>query len=67
MTETNMNTSNPTTATGSPARSVPAARRVGRVVDPDTAARVPRARSACIEVAGPERFKGYWRMPEKTG
>lgn len=67
MTETNMNTSNP----------YEGARRAGtvgfplpgvalRVVDPETGAPLGPEEVGMIEVKGPNVFKGYWRMPEKT-
>jgi malonyl-CoA/methylmalonyl-CoA synthetase len=66
MTETNMNTSNP----------LDGERRAGtvgfplpgvslRVVDED-AKPLPQGAIGVIEVKGPNVFKGYWRMPEKT-
>ena len=67
MTETNMNTSNPYDgervpgAVGFPLPGVSA-----RVTDPETAKELPRDSIGMIEVKGPNVFKGYWRMPEKT-
>jgi malonyl-CoA/methylmalonyl-CoA synthetase len=67
MTETNMNTSNPYDgdrvpgAVGFPLPGVSA-----RVTDPDTGKELPRGEIGMIEVKGPNVFKGYWRMPEKT-
>jgi malonyl-CoA/methylmalonyl-CoA synthetase len=67
MTETNMNTSNPYEgeripgAVGFPLPGVSA-----RVVDPETGKEIARDSIGMIEVKGPNVFKGYWRMPEKT-
>jgi malonyl-CoA/methylmalonyl-CoA synthetase len=67
MTETNMNTSNPYDgdrvpgAVGFPLPGVSA-----RVTDPETGKELPRETIGMIEVKGPNVFKGYWRMPEKT-
>jgi malonyl-CoA/methylmalonyl-CoA synthetase len=67
MTETNMNTSNPydgqrvAGAVGHPLPGVTL-----RVTDPETGQELPRENIGMIEVKGPNVFKGYWRMPEKT-
>jgi malonyl-CoA/methylmalonyl-CoA synthetase len=37
-----------------------------RVATADTRAAVPQGEVGVIEVKGPNVFKGYWRMPEKT-
>ncbi|GJE01420.1 malonate--CoA ligase [Methylobacterium isbiliense] len=67
MTETNMNTSNPyegdrvAGTVGFPLPGVDL-----RVVDPETGAALRTDEVGMIEVRGPNVFKGYWRMPEKT-
>ena len=67
MTETNMNISNPCDgervpgAVGFPLPGVSA-----RVVDPETGKVLEADEIGMIEVKGPNIFKGYWRMPEKT-
>ncbi|AOF90405.1 malonyl-CoA synthase [Sinorhizobium sp. RAC02] len=67
MTETNMNTSNPydgdriAGTVGFPLPGVSL-----RVTHPETGAAVPDGETGMIEVRGPNVFKGYWRMPEKT-
>ena len=67
MTETNMNTSNPydgerrAGTVGFPLPGVDL-----RVADPDTGRDLGRDAIGIIEVRGPNVFKGYWRMPEKT-
>jgi malonyl-CoA/methylmalonyl-CoA synthetase len=67
MTETNMNTSNPydgervAGAVGHPLPGVSV-----RVTDPETGKRLAGDEIGMIEVKGPNVFKGYWRMPEKT-
>jgi len=67
MTETNMNTSNPyegeriAGTVGFPLPDVEL-----RVVDPETGSPLPTGETGMIEVRGPNVFKGYWRMPEKT-
>ncbi len=67
MTETNMNTSNPydgerrAGTVGFPLPGVSL-----RIADPETGAELPQGEIGVIEVKGPNVFKGYWRMPEKT-
>jgi len=67
MTETNMITSNPyegeriAGAVGFPLPGVSL-----RVADPDSGAPLGQGEVGMIEVKGPNVFKGYWRMPEKT-
>jgi len=67
MTETSMNTSNP----------YEGARRAGtvgfplpgvevKVCDPETGATLPDGEIGVLWVRGPNVFKGYWNMPEKT-
>ena len=67
MTETGMNTSNPydgervAGTVGPPLPGVDL-----RIADPETGAPLPQGEVGMIEVRGPNVFKGYWRMPEKT-
>ncbi|AXV18227.1 malonyl-CoA synthase (plasmid) [Neorhizobium sp. SOG26] len=67
MTETNMNTSNPydgdriAGTVGFPLPGVDL-----RVTDPASGNPLPQGETGMIEVKGPNVFKGYWRMPEKT-
>src|SRR5207342_387100 len=67
MTETNMNTSNPYDGDripGSVGKPLPGVEI--RITDPETGAVLPQGGIGMIEVRGPNVFKGYWRMPEKT-
>ncbi|MDE5466232.1 malonyl-CoA synthase [Bradyrhizobium sp. CSS354] len=67
MTETNMNTSNPYDGERVPgAVGFPLPGVSVRVTDPETAKELRRDEIGMIEVKGPNVFKGYWRMPEKT-
>ncbi len=67
MTETGMNTSNPYDGDRVPGAVGPALRGVSvRVTDRETGKELPRESVGMIEVKGPNVFKGYWRMPEKT-
>jgi malonyl-CoA/methylmalonyl-CoA synthetase len=67
MTETNMITSNPydgdriAGTVGFPLPGVSL-----RIAEPEGGAIVPQGDVGVIEVKGPNVFKGYWRMPEKT-
>lgn len=67
MTETNMNTSNPYDGdrrAGTVGVPLPGVEL--KVTDPETGAELPRGEVGQIEVRGPNVFKGYWQMPEKT-
>jgi malonyl-CoA/methylmalonyl-CoA synthetase len=67
MTETNMNISNPydgdriagTVGLPLPGVSI-------RIADPETGAEVPQGEVGVVQIAGPNVFQGYWRMPDKT-
>jgi malonyl-CoA/methylmalonyl-CoA synthetase len=66
MTETNMNTSNPydgDRVAGSVGFALPGVEI--RIADPATGEPLAEGPGS-IEVRGPNVFKGYWRMPEKT-
>jgi malonyl-CoA/methylmalonyl-CoA synthetase len=67
MTETNMNTSNPydgERVAGAVGHALPGVSV--RVTDPETGKVLAPETIGVIEVKGPNVFKGYWRMPEKT-
>ena len=67
MTETNMNASNPYEGdriAGTVGMPLPGVEII--VSDPDSGADLPQGQIGMIEVRGPNVFKGYWQMPEKT-
>ena len=67
MTETNMNTSNPYDGERIPGSvGFPLPGVEVRVADPDSGRELPQGEIGMIEIRGPNVFKGYWRMPEKT-
>src|SRR5277367_5784742 len=67
MTETNMNTSNPYDGERVPGAVGHALPGVSvRVTDPETGKTLGPETIGMIEIKGPNVFKGYWRMPEKT-
>ncbi len=67
MTETNMITSNPYDGERRPGAVGFALPGVSvRIADPETGRALAQGEVGVIELAGPNVFKGYWRMPEKT-
>ncbi|ABG31107.1 malonyl-CoA synthase [Roseobacter denitrificans] len=67
MTETNMNTSNPYAGerrAGTVGFPLPGVEL--KITDSKTGATLPQGEIGQIEVRGPNVFKGYWQMPEKT-
>ena len=67
MTETNMNSSNPydgDRVAGTVGQPLPGVEI--RIADPDTGAPLATGEVGMIEIRGPNVFKGYWRMPDKT-
>ncbi|MBE1284314.1 MAG: AMP-binding protein [Rhodobacteraceae bacterium] len=67
MTETNMNTSNPFDGerrAGTVGFPLPGVEL--KITNPDTGETLPDGDVGQIEVRGPNVFKGYWQMPEKT-
>jgi malonyl-CoA/methylmalonyl-CoA synthetase len=67
MTETNMNTSNPYEGDRVPGSvGLPVPGVSARITNPDTGEELATNEIGMIEVKGPNVFKGYWRMPEKT-
>ncbi|HSX55233.1 MAG TPA: AMP-binding protein, partial [Sphingomonas sp.] len=67
MTETNMNTSNPYDGDRIPGTvGLPLPGVEIRIADSATGRVLARGEVGVIEIGGPNVFKGYWRMPEKT-
>ena len=67
MTETGMNVSNPhdgDRVAGTVGVPLPGVEI--RITDPETGAELTPGEIGMIEVRGPNVFKGYWRMPDKT-
>ncbi len=67
MTETNMNTSNPYEGdrrAGTVGYPLPFVEVI--ITDPQTGEPLANGEVGAIEVRGPNVFKGYWNMPEKT-
>jgi len=67
MTETNMNTSNPyhgERRAGTVGFALPGVEV--KITDAQTGATLPDGEIGQLEVRGPNVFKGYWNMPEKT-
>ena len=67
MTETNMTTSNPYEGerrAGTVGFALPGVEL--KITDRETGAELPQGEIGLIEVRGPNVFKGYWQMPEKT-
>ncbi len=66
MTETGMNISNPLTGERRPgAVGFPLPGVEARIID-DEGRPLPPGATGNVEIRGPNVFKGYWRMPEKT-
>lgn len=67
MTETGMNTSNPFDGARRPGTvGFPLPGVDVRIAEPESGKALPQGDVGVIEVRGPNVFKGYWRMPEKT-
>ena len=67
MTETNMISSNPYDGDRVPGSvGFPLPGVSVRITDPETGALMQTGEVGMIEVKGPNVFKGYWRMPDKT-
>ena len=67
MTETGMITSNPYSGSRVPGAVGPPLEDVAvRIANPETGALLQSGEVGMIEVKGPNVFKGYWEMPEKT-
>ena len=67
MTETTMSTSNPYEgARKAGTVGLPLPRVEARIVDAESGESLPQGEVGILEVRGPNVFKGYWRMPEKT-
>lgn len=67
MTETNMNTSNPYEGNRRPGTvGYPLPSVEVKITDPISGETLPTGEVGSIEVRGPNVFKGYWNMPEKT-
>lgn len=67
MTETNMNTSNPYRgARIAGTVGLPLAGVEARITDRETGTTLAQGETGILEVRGPNVFKGYWQMPEKT-
>lgn len=67
MTETGMNTSNPYDGKRVPgAVGFPLPGVSLRITNPETGEELAQGEIGMIEVKGPNVFKGYWRMPDKT-
>jgi len=67
MTETNMNTSNPHDGERRPgAVGFPLPGVDLKITDPATGDTLAQGEVGQIEVRGPNVFKGYWQMPDKT-
>ena len=67
MTETNMNTSNPYVGERRAGTVGPALTGIEiKITDVSTGKTLPQGDIGQIEVRGPNVFKGYWKMPEKT-
>ena len=67
MTETSMNTSNPyfgERRAGTAGLPLPGVEVI--ITDPATGKVLQNGRTGMIEIRGPNVFKGYWGMPEKT-
>jgi len=67
MTETNMNTSNPYDGerrAGTVGFPLPGVEL--KITEPESGTILPDGEVGQIEVRGPNVFKGYWQMPEKT-
>lgn len=67
MTETNMNTSNPYSGerrAGTVGFPLPGTEV--KITDSNSGEELPQGEIGEIEVRGPNVFKGYWQMPEKT-
>jgi malonyl-CoA/methylmalonyl-CoA synthetase len=67
MTETNMNTSNPYEGERKPGSVGPPLAGIEiRIADPQSGERLPDGEPGEIEIRGPNVFKGYWGMRDKT-
>jgi malonyl-CoA/methylmalonyl-CoA synthetase len=66
MTETGMNASNPLEGERRPGTVGPALPGVELRVADDAGRVLPAGETGVLEVRGPNVFKGYWRLPEKT-